>query len=262
MGFCGRSNNPHNAGLSDNALIEEKNTDTAIVMAAIIIPYLIGSISFARIISRLVAPDVDITDAELVVPGTDETMKMTAMGANTVSMKLGPRIGCTIGLLDIFKGFLPTFAFRYLYPDQPYFLVAAVCAMIGHNWPIFHRFKGGRGISTYYGGLFVIDWIGALVTSSLGMIFGMVILRDMLVAYLAGLWLIIPWMWWTKTDAAYLYFALAVNIVFFLAMLPEIREVVRLRRKYGKEDMSTSLSQFPMGRSMLRIMEKLGLKRS
>ena len=98
--------------------------------------------------------------------------------------------------------------------------------------------------------------------SSVGMLFGMMILRDMLVAYLAGLWLIIPWMWWTKSDPAYLVYAIAVNIIFMLAMLPEIREILRIRREYGKEDMSMAMSQFPMGRSMLRIMQKLGLKRS
>jgi hypothetical protein len=94
------------------------------------------------------------------------------------------------------------------------------------------------------------------------MVFGMAVLKDMLVSYLAGLWLIIPWMWWTKADPVYLIYAVAVNVVFLLAMLPEIREVVRIRRQYGKEDMSMAMSQYPMGRSMLRIMEKLGLKRS
>jgi len=233
-----------------------------ILMAAVVIPYLIGSISFARIVSKLVAPDTDITDVEMDVPGTDEKMKMRAIGGNTVSMKLGPRVGCTIGILDIIKGFAPALAVRLLFPDQPYFLVAAVSAMVGHNWPIFHRFQGGRGISTYYGGLFSFDWIGALVTSTVGMIFGMAVLKDMLIAYLAGLWLVIPWMWWTKSDPAYIYYAIAVNIVFLLGMAPEIRDVIYFRRKYGKEDLSSSMSQFPMGRSMMRIMKRLGLDRS
>lgn len=235
--------------------------DPLIVLAAVIIPYLIGAVSFARIISRLVAPDTDITDAEMPVPGTDAAMPMRAISANTVSMKLGARVGCTIGILDILKGFLPTLAFRLLFPEQPYFLIAAVSAMVGHNWPIYHRFVGGRGISTYYGGLFAIDWLGALVTSSVGMVFGMAVLKDMLIAYLAGLWLIIPWMWLVHRDPAYLLYAVAVNGVFMTAMIPEIADVIRLRREHGKGDMALTLTQFPMGRSMLRIMEKLGLKR-
>ncbi len=236
--------------------------ETWIILVAILTPYLLGSISFARIVGKLVAPDTDITDVEMDVAGTDEKMKMRAISANTVSMKLGPRVGCTIGLLDILKGFAPTLVFRLLFPAQPYFLIAAVSAMVGHNWPIYYRFKGGRGISTYYGGLFAFDWIGALVTSTVGMFLGMALLKDMLVSYLAGLWLIIPWMWFTKADPVYLYYAFAVNIIFLLGMLPEIRDVIYFRRKYGKEDLDTALSQYPMGRSMQRIMEKLGLRRS
>jgi glycerol-3-phosphate acyltransferase PlsY len=236
--------------------------DPVILLSTIVISYLLGSISFARLISRLIAPDVDITNVTMDVANSDEKMKMQAIGANTASMKLGPRVGCTIGLLDILKGFLPTLAMRLLYPEQPYFLVTAVFTMVGHNWPIYHRFKGGRGISTYYGGFFAIDWLGALVTSSLGMVLGMALLKDMLVAYLAGLWLVIPWMWFTQTDRTYLIYAIAVNIIFMLAMLPDIRDVIHHRRQHGKEDMKFAMSQFPMGRSMLRIMERLRLKKS
>lgn len=235
--------------------------DLAILIASIAGAYLIGSISFARLVSRLAAPDVDITNVTMDIANSDKQMKMQAIGANTASMKLGARVGCTIGLLDMLKGFLPTLALRLIYPGQPYFLATAVFAMIGHNWPLYHRFKGGRGISTFYGGFFAIDWPGALITPALGMLFGMAVLKDMLVAYLAGLWLVIPWMWLMHNDRAYLLYALSVNLIFMLAMLPEIRAVRQARQQYGKEDMQFAMQQFPMGRSMLRIMEFFKLKR-
>ncbi len=37
-----------------------------------------------------------------------------------------------------------------------------MAGMIGHDWPVFNGFKGGRGVSSVYGALLVIDWIGAL----------------------------------------------------------------------------------------------------
>lgn len=231
-----------------------------ILLAAILIPYLIGSLSFARIVSRLVAPDVDIHKVEMDIPGTDRKRKMHAIGANTVSMKLGPRVGCTIGILDILKGFVPTIVFRLLYPDQPYFFIAALLAMVGHNWPIYHGFKGGRGISTFYGGFFAIDWVGALVTSTAGMILGMVVLKDMLIAFLSGLWFVIPWMWLTKDQPLwYVLYAFAVNVIFMVAMIPELRETIAERRKYGKQDMEVTMDQMPMGRGMKKIMDRLGL---
>ncbi|KAA3665313.1 MAG: glycerol-3-phosphate acyltransferase [Chloroflexi bacterium] len=234
--------------------------EITILLAAILLPYFIGSISFARIVSRIVAPEVDIHNVEMDIPGTDQKMKMSAMGGNTVSMKLGPRVGCTIGMLDILKGFLPTLAFRYLYPDDPYFFIAATFAMVGHNWPIFYKFKGGRGVSTFYGGFFAIDWIGALVTSTVGMIFGMVVLKDMLVAFLAGLWLIFPWMWLTKDQPGYyLLYGLAVNIIFTVAMIPDIRNVIAYRKEHGKEDIEMTMDQMPMGRGMKKIMDRFRL---
>lgn len=234
--------------------------NVTILLAAILLPYFIGSLSFARIVSRLVAPDVDIHNVEMDVTGTGQKRKMRAIGANTVSMKLGPRVGCTIGILDILKGFLPTLAFRLLYPDQPYFFIAATFAMVGHNWPIYHGFKGGRGISTFYGGFFAIDWVGALVTSTAGMILGMVVLKDMLIAFLSGLWFILPWMWLTKEQPLlYLLYGLAVNVIFMVAMIPEIREVIADRRKHGKQDIEVTMDQMPMGRGMKKIMDRLGL---
>ena len=96
--------------------------------------------------------------------------KVTTTGATAASMQLGARAGCAIGLLDMLKAAIPVLLFRILYPDELYLLAAAVAAMAGHNWPVFHRFQGGRGISAYYGGLLVIDWVGALVTAAVGML--------------------------------------------------------------------------------------------
>jgi len=67
--------------------------DLVVLFSTIILSYLIGSISFARLISRLVAPHVDITNITMDVANSDEKMKMQAIGANTASMKLGPRVG-------------------------------------------------------------------------------------------------------------------------------------------------------------------------
>jgi hypothetical protein len=69
-------------------------------------------------------------------------------------------------------------------------------------------------------------------------------------------------MWFTQIDQTYLIYAVAVNVIFMLAMLPDIREVRYHRRQHGKEDMQFAMSQFPMGRSMLRIMKRLKLKKN
>lgn len=228
--------------------------DTYFPIFVFVTSYLLGSISFARLVTYFFAPGESLEDIEFPVEGAEEGMRMEAMGGNTVSMKLGAKAGCAVGWLDILKVFVPTLVFRLLYPDQYFFLLAAIAGFIGHCWPIYYRFRGGRGISAFYGGLFAFDPIGAIVVAVGGMFLGMVVLKELLVAYTGGVLLVIPWLWFTTHDLVYLAYALSINILFVLAMLPEIRQIRAFRRKYGKGDMKVSMEHFPMGRSMLKIM--------
>ncbi len=235
--------------------------ESGLVLLAITIGYLSGAISFARLITHWINPQEELDDVYLNIEGIAEPMKMHAMGANTASMKYGPKTGCAIGALDMLKVFVPTLVFRLLYPDQPYFLILAFAGMIGHNWPVYYRFKGGRGISAFYGGLLAVDPIGAIATSMIGMGIGMAIFKDFLVAYLAGLWLIIPWLWFTTHNLYFLAYGLGANLLFILAMIPEIRDIIRLRKQYGKGELRSMMDGVPMGRSMLKIMDRIGLSK-
>ena len=139
--------------------------DTYFPIYVFVTSYLLGSISFARLVTYIFAPGESLEDIEFPVEGAEEGMRMEAMGGNTVSMKLGAKAGCAVGWLDILKVFVPTLVFRLLYPDQYLFLLAAIAGFIGHCWPIYYRFRGGRGISAFYGGLFAFDPIGAIVVA-------------------------------------------------------------------------------------------------
>ena len=231
-----------------------------IVLLAILSSYLIGAISFSRIVTRMVAPETDFEDAVLRTEQGEELTKLRGAGATTASIKLGGRWGCFIGWLDMLKVAMPTLIFRVLYPEIPYFLVAGVFGMVGHNWPIYYRFKGGAGVSAIYGGLMVIDILGAIVCSFAGLIFGMFIVKDILVAYMSGIWFLIPWFWLRTRDPAYVAYAVVVNILIILALLPEIRAQIRAHRE-GNVDMQTAMQSFPMGRGMIKIMERFGINK-
>jgi len=226
--------------------------DWRIFFISLMAGYLAGSISFTRLISRSAKIDKGAPPLEVPVEGTDMTYKVTAFGATRASMELGPKAGCAIGMADMLKVALVVLLFRLLYPGQPYLLIAAIGGMAGHNWPVFYRFKGGRGISAYYGGLFVIDWLGAIVTMLTGLIFGMFIIKDYFVAYMAGLWFLIPWLWITKNSPEHIIYAVIVNILYILAMLPDIRQYTAIK-KVKKIDPKMVLETNPMGRGMLKI---------
>ena len=77
----------------------------------------------------------------------------------------------------------------------------------------------------------------------------------MIVASLGWLWLLIPWLWWrTNGDIAHILFAIVVNILFLLAMIPEYRTAMKYKKEgqYLEYGMG-SLKSHPMGRGMLKI---------
>ncbi len=229
--------------------------DPVIAILSFLCSYLIGSISFARLIVKHWTGG-DVTKFEVAIDGTNEKYKAISIGGNTVSSVLGPRGGMIVGILDILKIVLPTFALKLLFPEQPaYALIAAVGGLMGHIWPVYYQFHGGSGFSAILGGLLVIDWPAAFLLPILGLLLGMLVFRNMIVASLGWIWLLIPWFWWrTEGNPAYMLYAVAVNIIFLLAMVPEYQAAMKYRRegKYLEYGMG-SLKANPMGRGMLKI---------
>ncbi|KPL76031.1 hypothetical protein ADN00_11765 [Ornatilinea apprima] len=225
-----------------------------------VVSYLLGAISFSRIAAKKYAPEENWVDSRVVASTTREEFTLTGISATTIGNRLGEKAGCLVGILDMSKAFVPALALRLLFPEQPYHLAAAVMAMVGHNWPVYYGFKGGHGYSTVYGGLLAIDPIGAIVSSVVGMALGLFVVRDFMVAYLSGMWLLIPWMWLRWQDPLMVAYALAVNVIFMLAMIPEIKQVKSGLEKHGKSDLRTSMQDWPMGRGILKMADKLNIR--
>ena len=233
--------------------------DPVVALLAAAIGYLCGAISFARLVGRIVAPQEDLTQTEVTLESGDDKVVMSPVSATTVSMSLGARYGFITVVLDMLKIAVPTLTVKLLYPEAHYFLITATAGMIGHIWPLYHRFRGGRGLSAVYGGMFAIDPIGVFVTSIAGMLLGLFVLRDMLVAYVGGLWLLIPWLWFRTHEVAYLIYAVAVNIIFLLAMLPEARQYIQLRREGKLEDLAGVMQHTGMGRGIYKMAKRFGV---
>ena len=157
--------------------------------------YMIGSLSFARIVGRRVVPEADLTSTDVQLPG-GATIEYTGVSATSIGARTGPKWALVAGFADMAKAFLPTLGVRMAWPDDPYHLVVAVLVVVGHNYPVYHRFKGGRGQNALIGGLLAIDWLALPVTTALGIGIGLFVVRDMLVAYGLGQWLLVPWFVW------------------------------------------------------------------
>jgi len=231
-----------------------------IVIAAAVGGYLIGAVSMARIVTRAVSPSTKITDKfEVGLEGSDKTLTLGTVSASWVSHHVGSGWGFLTYVLDMLKIVIPAVALRKIWPAEPYFLIAAAAGVAGHIWPVYHRFKGGRGISAIYGGFLVIDWVGFLICSLGGMLLGLVVLRDVLAAYMAGVLLLIPWVFFKTHNAAYVIYAVVVNILFVIAMLPEIRNYEKIKREQKWDDPAAVIELSGMGRGLLKMGRKLGL---
>ena len=132
-----------------------------ILYAAVIFlaSYLVGSIPWGLLIGKLYGKDVRKEGSGNI-------------GATNVTRVVGPVQGKICFFLDFMKGFLPVLAViileaRGFIPSHSSFrIIAMVAPVVGHMFPIFLKFKGGKGISTAAGGILALSppaCIGGLI---------------------------------------------------------------------------------------------------
>jgi len=220
--------------------------------------YLLGSFSAARAVVQIFAPDHIMEGIRAEVPEGEAYFESNVISATTVRLHLGSRYGCLTSILDMLKAALPALAFLLWKPDQPYYLIAAGMATIGHIWPIYYRFQGGRGMSPILGGLLVVDWLGVLVTQLIGAVTGLVV-NNIMIMIGTGTALMIPWLWVRTRSWPEVIYAAAMNLLFWSAMLPEVREYLRLKREGKLEEFSASSQIRIVGRRGDEVTESRGM---
>ena len=128
----------------------------------IILGYLIGSIPFGVLVGKLT------TGKDVRKFGSGKT------GATNVLRTAGRKAAAIVAFLDLLKGALSVI-FAGLIIRNDFLIIghvgmgmlvgqvlAALAAMLGHNWPVFLKFHGGRGVATFFGGLAALCPVAAL----------------------------------------------------------------------------------------------------
>lgn len=129
-----------------------------ILILGVIGAYLIGSISSAILICKMLR----LPDPRLEGSGNP--------GATNVLRLGGKKAAAMVLLCDIAKGWLPVFLIKF-FTTNPWIVSAVLlAAVLGHIYPIFFQFKGGKGVATAVGGLFglsltlgsifIFTWLG------------------------------------------------------------------------------------------------------
>lgn len=193
--------------------------------------YLIGSISFTRIVGRFVLKGEDLELSSVQVEGTDEPFMFHSVSASTLRARAGAKYGIITSILDLLKAAVPIAIVLTFFDSQIYSYILSAFIILGHDFPIYYGFRGGRGVSCLLGSLVFFDWISIPVTliSSLGV--GLLVIDDVFIAYLSMPAYLIPWTILTTGISPFLAYAVAVNTIYWIALIPEIREYLNFRRK-------------------------------
>lgn len=167
-----------------------------LAIAAVLIAYLFGSISSAIIVCKCMG----LADPRTKGSGNP--------GATNV-LRIGGKKAAAITLLgDMLKGFIPVLAAQYFELDSTTIALVMFAAFIGHLYPIFFRFEGGKGVATFIGCLlalnfsagcaFLFTWIGVAA------IFRYSSLASLTAAVLA------PFYVWCFTDSSTFYITTSI----------------------------------------------------
>ena len=139
----------------------------------LIASYLIGSISSAVIICKILGiPD-------------PRTQGSKNPGATNVLRLGGKKIAGFVLTFDGLKGATPVIIGHYLEFGLTQLTLITLCAFLGHIFPVFFRFRGGKGVATYLGGLIAINLLAGLIFSLIWLLVAKVLKISSMAALIA-----------------------------------------------------------------------------
>jgi acyl phosphate:glycerol-3-phosphate acyltransferase len=125
-------------------------------LAAVIAAYLVGSLAFAVIVSRAMG----LKDPRSFGSGNPGATNVLRSGSK-------PAAAITL-LLDAMKGFVPVVLVKAYGPryglEEGTVALVALAAFLGHLYPVFFRFQGGKGVATFIGVVFGAHWLLGVAT--------------------------------------------------------------------------------------------------
>jgi glycerol-3-phosphate acyltransferase PlsY len=180
---------------------------------ALVAAYLLGSITFTQIVARLVK-GIDL-----------RTVGSKNVGGRNLTRQVGRFWGLVGGALDVAKGAVALLLARALLPPDASQIWPAIAVVAGHNWPIWLKFRGGKGLATAMGVMLVIAPLETLLAFLVALLLLLTqnILLTALGAFIAGAFLMSRFHY-----PDYMYWTLAgLFITVLLASLPDIAHKLR-----------------------------------
>lgn len=131
---------------------------TPLFISFAFITYLLGAISSAIILSKLMGfPDPRSEGSQN--PGATNVLRIAGKKAAAITLAG-----------DVLKGLLPTFIATLYFDNTTLIALIALSAFIGHCFPIYYQFNGGKGVATAIGATVAFNWISGLFVISIWLI--------------------------------------------------------------------------------------------
>ena len=188
------------------------------IFLVFIFSYLCGSIPFGLILTKLFLKK----DIRNIGSGN--------IGATNVLRSGNKLVGYSTLLLDILKAILPVIYVKFNYPDFIY--ISSLSVFLGHVFPIWLKFNGGKGVATYVGILF-----------SINLIYGLVFGFTWIIFFLFSKYSSLSSLFGSLSIPIYLFIINGDQIVFFIIMLVLIIYTHRenIKRLKNKEESKTKI---------------------
>lgn len=190
-----------------------------IVGLFVVFSYLMGSLSAAIIVCKLMS----LPDPRSQGSGNP--------GATNV-LRIGGKRAAAITLLgDLLKGLIPVVLARTLISEPLWLAVIAFAALLGHLFPVFFRFQGGKGVATSFGVLLGLSWPSALIVLGTWLLMAKIFRISSLAALTAAL--VAPFaMLWFSPHLEFFWMTCVMTLVLLISHRSNVRNL--LTGKEGK----------------------------
>ena len=187
------------------------------ILAAIATGYLIGSIPFALVVGKI------FFNKDVRNYGSGN------LGGSNAGRVLGKKAGLSVMALDLLKVTFVIFLASFLKNREIVMVAAGVAAAVGHCFPIFAKFKGGKAVATMYGFLFGMALIGGYSF----WIFFVPLLTFLAVLYITKI-VALSSVFSAIVNTLFIYFVIGSKILFLGSLVFTIVMIIRHRANFER----------------------------
>ncbi|MDN5870527.1 MAG: glycerol-3-phosphate 1-O-acyltransferase PlsY [Nitrococcus sp.] len=190
----------------------------ATIIALGVLGYLFGSVSTAIVVCRVLR----LPDPRGEGSGNP--------GATNV-LRIGGRLPAALTLVgDFLKGTIPVLIARAITDDAAAIALVGLAAFVGHLYPLFFGFRGGKGVATGLGVVLGWSWIAAALTAGSWLLVALLTRLSSFAALLAFL-LAPSYLWWTTRSAALVATMVVLTLVLYWRHRTNIASLIAGKEK-------------------------------